>query len=84
MTKLSPAQAAILRRMGEGGELCLMKGMSPYYWWWGRAGEGLPGIRLATVSRLYDLGLVEVSKSDWHSAIYVITPAGRTYLEGLE
>lgn len=80
MTKLSATQLAILRRMGKGDKLCLMKGLTAYYWWWDHPWES-PGIRLATADKLYRLGLTEEGESDWHSAVYRITPAGRAYLE---
>lgn len=65
MTKLSPAQLAILRRMGEGERIALM----------------MKGIRHDTLFSLARRGLIEDMKPDWAGGVYTITPAGRAYLE---
>lgn len=82
MTKLSPAQLAILRKFGEGDKLCEMRGMTVHFFWFGEY-DG-PGINYKTVYKLHQLGLIGPIEDDWKSRVYAITPAGRAYLEGLE
>ena len=76
MTKLSKAQLAILRRMGEG-HILRIGGMG--YWSWNQAPYLGKGIRRDTVMKLWRLGLTE-DYGDY-SEKYRITPAGRAYLE---
>lgn len=80
MTKLSPAQVAILRRMADGE--CLLQG-GPYslFCWqiqWNT------GPRTDSVDKLSAAGfIVAIKHEQWYRA-WIITPAGRAYLEGLD
>lgn len=65
MTKLSPAQVAILRRMGEGEEV----------------GKWSYGIRVDSLWSLQRQGFIEDVGPSWGPGHYRITPAGQAYLE---
>lgn len=80
MTKLSKAQLAILRRMGEGGVLEYAGGYVDRHAW--RAGGG-PRLNRTGIQTLQNLGLVKATPWRWWGWSYNLTPAGRTYLEEL-
>ena len=63
--KLSKTQLAILRRTNEGETIP----------WHAR------GVRMNTLWALERRGLIRDSKAHWMGGYYVITPAGRAYLE---
>lgn len=68
MTKLTPAQLAILRRMEKGEEISLCA----------------KGIRVDTLWILQRRGIIEPIRQDWCGSVFGITPAGRAYLEELD
>jgi len=78
MTKLSKTQLAILKRMGEGGELEYVgKPLDRFVW----AGVSMPRLNKRGIHILEDLGLIEARNKYWWGNTYTITPAGRAYLE---
>lgn len=81
MTKLSPAQVAILKRMAEGGMLEYVGEPIDRFAW---EGGGMPRLNRRSVHVLQDLGLIKVKNDHWWGELYIITPAGQAYLEGLE
>ena len=80
--KLSNTQVTILKRLGSGDKLMLMKGAHGYYYW---QNTYCPNPRSDSVHRLFIEGMVTTKpgSEDWRGADYIITDKGREYLEEL-
>ena len=79
--KLSNTQVTILKRLGSGDKLILMKGGNAYYYW---QNTRCPNPRADSIHKLRAEGMIaRKPDDDWKSAEYAITDKGLWYLRAL-
>ena len=79
--KLSKTQLTILRRLDGGDVVEYVRPPIDRFVW---VGDLLPNPRKRSIEILVNFGLVKVEQDAWWGKSYIITFAGRDYLESLE
>lgn len=80
MSKLTKPQRAALELLAAGGQIRYVKGLAGHAYMRSVAGIGLRRLNLNTFDALEKHGYIIETWSDWKSALYGITDAGRTAL----